>query len=236
MTLAQLDRTIFEYLRLELVLAGYLPAYPVTGVLDGQEWEAALLAHTGTLVEIFGVGVPTNRGSKEGNRIVINRKTMEIGGLGGNTTYFEKNEPNNPLSTFTKRIRGLQSYNVFYEIRSVSADVKTDRIITELIIKVLGAGRYLAMFKDGPNVLREFDTNRLLLRWNGTADIRATDQLEQMHKYYFEDVWIGEDQILNAAVPPLTKISAKIKDLKDYSTDEDFDPNEPPTVVEVIIQ
>lgn len=236
MTLAQLDRTLFEHLRLELVAKGYLPAYPPSGVLVGPDWEAALVAHTGTLIEIFGVGIPTNRGVKDGNRIVINRKTMALGGLGGNTPYFVKNEPENPMGTFTKRRRALQSHNVFYEIRTVCASAKVDRLATELIIKVMGTGRYLTIYKDGDNVLREFDDSCLMLRWDGTTDIKAMDQLEQVHKYYFEDAWIGEDEVLGENIPPLTKITAQIKDLKDYSTAEEFDHNAPPTVDEVIIE
>lgn len=225
MTLAQLDRTIFELLRLELVAKGYLPNYPA----DMKTWDAALAAHTGTLIQIYGAGIPTNRGVKDGNRIVINRKPISRGMLGGNTPYFVEQEN----GKFTKKKKQVQTFNVSYEVRTVSANVNIDRVLTELILRVLGLSKYHNAYKDGENLNREFTESPIYFMWMGSVDIKATDMLETIHKYDIQDVLIGEDEVIAMDIPKLTKITAKIKNLEQYN--EDF-PNVPPTDSESIIE
>jgi len=216
--LESLDRTIFELVRLKLVEKGLLP--DITAYATLELYEAAKKTWGPILVEVFGVGQSKARDKKGSHRIVIDRKGLAMGTLGGNTTYHEENADyleGEDFKRFTKKRRPENTFNVNYEIRIITNSTSVDRKLSDVMYSSLGTHRFTKLIEG-----EVFGTKSALIVYNGDVDVSSTDFIERLFMYMYSDVWLDStSETLSTSIAPLLEITIKVGDEVTTVVDEE---------------
>lgn len=224
---ADIDRTLFELIRLKLVENEWLP--DVTTFTDSAAYADARAALGDNLVDIYGVGSMRARGEKGANRIVINRLPRERGTVAGAPGKVIE-EYNAIVSGVTvKRFREYLlpefTQNIPYEIRIVTKNTFWERNLLEVIDAALGTRRYLqSVDSDGV-----FTSKLFLLEYTGGVDMSDSKYNEKMYRYVCAEIWIELPKLLRDNIVPLSTINYGI--YLEPSTGNLPGPNRPPDVV-----
>lgn len=208
-SLTNIDRTIYENIRLVLVSLGHLP--DITQFNNTTQYQAAKQVIKGSakaLINIHGTGVAESRDKKQSHTIIINRKVITPTNIGGGTEHFEANKNNaGETSSFTKKKYPQKSTNISYEVRIITNSMKIERLLTGIIFSSLGYHKSLKVM----------DGNSLGLKtvqciFGGTVNVTSTDFTERIFNYNLVDVWLDDtEEVLNTEVPILTDIELNIK-------------------------
>lgn len=199
----ELDRTVYELIRLKLVASDLLP--DITLYATAVAYESAKIAHVAAgkkLVEVFGVGSSEARDKKASHRIVVDRKATSTGTLGGGTPYYvpiavaEGEDPR-----FQKKIRPEMSSNVNYEVRLITNSTEMDRLCSQLIYASLGIRRHTKLLTGGV-----LGSKMGLIVFGGETNVSSTDFTERLFQYGFPDVWLDVTSYDDREVASLTSI------------------------------
>lgn len=207
MTLEQLDRTIYEALRVETVGQGYLGDWTtVSGATiedkrtDMKILNDAIKANNRKIIEVMGVGSGSDRGTRKECTITVDRVSISEGStINTNVIAYEKQEDN----TFEKFKYPDSTAIVSYEVRVFCKTTEYERILQTIVTKALGRRR---MLKALDSSTRTFIGEDFLLEFNGAVNVTSADYIEWLFKYQAVDVYIEEPEIVDANVPPLTEV------------------------------
>lgn len=141
-TYEEIDRAIFEHIRLGVVEAGYLPDINLSAT--ESLWIAARDALRASLpdkelIEVFGVSTSDDREEYTTSKILINR-TDEMPGIvaGGGVEYEAVS------NGFIQQKVPTSSTDITYEVIFNASSVKYERIISNILNKKFGKRAFLA--------------------------------------------------------------------------------------------
>ena len=204
--LEEIDRTLFELIRLKLVKYGLLPDITqYTSLQDYKSAKDAIESSGKEVVEIRGVGTAEARDTKLSHEIIIDRKGASVGVLGGYpATQFVEDTENGTLS---KQYLPDATNNIEYEIRVISNSIKYERILSQLIYQTLGIRKYHKVVEN----YNSFLDKEFFMTYNGDIDVTSTQTKERLFRYMVNDVWIGSDDIesllIRDNIVPLTSVT-----------------------------
>jgi hypothetical protein len=200
MTLTEVDRTLYEHLRLALVAAGYLP--DITAYVNSTAYAAALkaLADAGGLVELKGVGHREERDEIVPTRVVIDYSDSSPGSFSGFPEYLYERVGAGVDSTFNKFAFSEEVKDIQYDIRVISANRAQDRLVHNVINSVLGFRKYLSGWSETSQAL---DGEKLLLTQQDDRYINGTKYIEHRYIYIARDVDIQGFTQVGADIPTL---------------------------------
>lgn len=209
-TYEEIDRTLFELIRIGIVSKGYLPdltaysADPESYVLAKETLKASLPDHE--LIEVYGTGPPESRDEKTVSKIIIDRKEAPEGTLGGFPVmeYEPILNSNNVLTGYDKFQMPENSRTIKYEIRYMTNSVKYSRIITTIIDNALGTKRYIYPVKDDGT----FDkTKFMFIKLTNDVAVGGEKIIESVLTYEIIDVFIQERRKINVnPIAPLQTV------------------------------
>jgi len=222
MKIEEIDRGIFEALRKAAVEHGYLP--DKTNFQTQQAYEAAKdtlrdQVPTKSLVEIFGVGSPKDRGDKQDGAIYINRDVPTKGGIGAfGLVKFEK-VGSGESATFNKFRYPDGNYDIMYSLRVLTSNTLMNRITMSILMNTLPSMGYMvAVDENGAEIEQGGFT---VVQQGGSSDLGGKGHIEELHKYEVQDVWITDFKLIRQGVPQLKEVRSKLS-ITD-SQDEDFE-------------
>lgn len=196
--LEEIDRTLYECLRLELVSLGYLPdIVQFNTENDYLKAKKDIEDGKGFVVELHGVGSTEVRDAVQVCNVTLDRKGIPAGSLGGGTFQYIPNSN----GKFDKEQIPSMSSNVTYEVRVLSNSTKSERIITEMLLRVFGHRVYIPVLQQyNPDKKKNF-----LLISQGSVNVTATNLLERVFTFVVPDVWLGKSALIEE-IPPLTSV------------------------------
>lgn len=204
-TYEQLDRTIYEHIRRELVTAGVLPDRKL---LTAKQYAIAkqALKTAGNLIDVFGSGSSEARDRKEVDRITILRKNTQRGSLGSKGVfYFEaQKDVDDNIVGYTKTKPPTGNKNVIYEIRIIAVTAKSERIMITAVNDALGYGDYINIVD--PITLEGIEDKMEFLAIAGDVDVSTTDFMERLITYQFTEVWVDASKVISTTVKPILEV------------------------------
>lgn len=130
----QIDRAIFEAIRLELVLRGHLPNKTALTQPQYATAKQAIASSNIPLIEVFGVGGYEAKGELKYNHIILDRIAEFEGELRGSKVVdYIETAPNE----LQKNKLPISAYNINYSITIVTQTVQNERLISQIIRKVI---------------------------------------------------------------------------------------------------
>ena len=215
MTEQQLDRTIYEKLRLAAVSLGHLP--DITSI--GNAAFPNALKNLADPVMIWGVSTAETRGQKTDAQITVNRSGQEQ----GSTSFFGIHAHNKVgTSHYNKVTLPPLSHIVSYDIRSFSNDIRMDRICRSIIRKAFPSITALQAIDESA---REFTGESFHLFFNGLVDLSTDDFFESSFRYYTSEVFLeeptdeGQSSILTEVNYELRQVDETILSTKKVNDD-----------------
>ena len=206
MIIQTVDRSITEHLRRRAVELGFLP--DVTLYSSSVDYAAAkedlkVTNNLKSIIEVYGIGASETRDDKSDAKIFLDRAGEQVGTVGG---WPEEFYTKNIDGTFNKYRMPDMSYDVMYEIRTITTNTQIDRTMDSIIRRVLGARKYFKLI-DANGV----DTNVVMLAlFKGSADVSGDGYLERVYKYEVNQVWLEEPELLAENIPALISYAANI--------------------------
>ena len=186
MILNELDRTFFEYLRRALVENNRLPNWrTLTGT--EEEKRAAYTAAKEVIgtdsIEVFGYGAARDRGTKYNNTIVIDRKTADVGNIGGyKTTYLDTDGKT--------RERPKTTVHIDYTIRFFAEDVFTFNLMENLVCGMFINTPYFKLINPGD---WDLSATNIFTVYTGLVDLTDRDFLEKVLTFSVRDIYLDSD-------------------------------------------
>lgn len=207
-SLQNLDRTIFELIRLRAVANEAIPDITsFTGT--PQEVNAAyqaeketMLANNKTIIELYGTSVAAIRDTKTQEKIVIDRKSIGIANRATIGNYIVPNGDN-----FQEK-KTIDDNNVTYEIRVIASTVKSERLAYKIISEALGSGVVArkSIIDSG-----EFEGEYFEINFQSCVNVTTLhDAMEYVYTYICPNILLLEDEIIQENIVPLIKIGVDI--------------------------
>lgn len=200
MTFEELDRTVFELIRLQVVAAGYLVDMTAYGT------EAAYVAANDVLkdslpdkqlIHVFGVGKPSGREEIVESRIVIDRVNSELGTIGAfPEQYFEDNGDD----TFDKVDMASNTEDVMYDIRIITNKIKFERVCRQIVRDALGIKKYITSITTSEN---------MFIQMIDDVPLTATENIEISLRFVISDLFLEQEIVVNQSIPKLETVHGK---------------------------
>lgn len=206
MIVQTVDRSITEHVRRKSVELGFLP--DVTLYSSSVDYTAAKEAlkitnNLKSIIEVYGIGASETRDDKSDAKIFLDRSGETVGTVGG---WPEEFYTKNIDGTFNKYRMPDMSYDVMYELRTITTNTQIDRTMDSIIRRVLGARKYIKLIDSNGE-----DTNIVMLvLFKGSADVSSDGYLERVYKYEVNQVWLEEPELLAENIPALISYDANI--------------------------
>lgn len=182
LTIDDIDKSIYEHLRKEVVRLGYLPD------ILGADYEAqreAIRASKGQLIDVFAPAPWQSRDMKELSRFVIDRVDTLKGKLFGGGTVEERIVENG-----VERIKVYKmpenSRTLVYEVRFATDNADYELLAHDIVAKVFG------MIKRLPCLSERLGTEGLDFRvvWKGEYNASRYDFYERVFTFHVEDLFL----------------------------------------------
>lgn len=190
-SLEQLDRTIFEHLRLEVVRAGYLP--DITQYTTGTAWQAARNTLRGTvggqLIDVFGVGSGDERDELTGAKIIVNRTDERNGDIGAGGTIMTP-----IVDGFTKSTLPQTCSSITYEIVINADSVKYERLMSNIVSRAFGKMKHISVVNSNGSLS---STDRLFIRLVQKFDQSNLNFLQKLCTFIVDDIFLSTDVTVN---------------------------------------
>lgn len=204
-----LERSLFETIRLELIDKGYLP--DITDTVrysqDSSGWAnwktdlEAIKDSMGFFIELYGTGTGESKGEKSTPRIVIESDNFLPGALGGDSTKgFIWNEANNNYDVY---ITPPQSVDFYINFRLAANSIKQLRILNSILAISIPRRAYINFISD--------PTKSFFIRYLNyyQEDQESSGILEHIYAYEIPDCWDREDKSLDN-VPGINDITLNV--------------------------
>lgn len=204
-TLEQVDRALYNLLRLAFVQAGILPditTYPnnPTGASSYHSDKEALA----TCVELLGIGSRNSRGDKEPHTLIINRSDVipSVGIGGQNKTVYTPVGDVKANGIYKAEKVPDSALNFEYELRLYTDSAEVLRTVHSILLQTLGTSRYIPVYEDYQTVK---EGAYLYCQFRDFVELSDADLLEFRFTFYLLDVWIS-DSSLSSDIVPITSI------------------------------
>ena len=201
----QVDRSVFEVIRKEVVRLGYLPditQYEGAGVEAFEAAKREIVRTKGFVIEVFGASSDIDKYSKRYPRIVYIAKRIIPGDIGGNYTgaYYEKKKD----GTFTATAQPPQLTDYQFEISIVARRADQLRVMDGVISNVLSRRDYVPNYLDNTKVM--------FVEQTGYRDFPDLDfgYLEYIYMYTAKDL-LDRATIKAEGIAPLAEINIDVK-------------------------
>lgn len=185
MILNELDRTFFEYLRKLIVENNRLPDWRTLTGTEAEKraaYKAAKEALGNESIEVFGYGSARNRGTKYNNTIVIDRKTVTNGQIGGYKAFYADEGGN--VSELPK-----STVNVDYTVTFFAEDIFTFNLIENIVCSLFINNPYFKLINADNWDLSNTD---IFTVYTGLVDITDVNFLEKVLTFSVRDVFLGD--------------------------------------------
>lgn len=214
-SLQDLDRTLFEYLRLEIVRLGYLPDWKaLTGTLAErkalyEQQKATIKQQKGVVIDIFSQGSGESLGAKDVAMIYILRKTVtnsdEVASWGIRNIEKIENTANYRITKYPARAK-----DVMYEIRLFTDTTKIERVIFDAVFAALGELSFKALWD---SVTGSFLTDcTAFICFNAYNSIELETGVEYVLNYSVKDVYVTPFLTIEETVVPISTVNIEILD------------------------
>lgn len=201
---AQLDNGIFELIRKELVLRGYLPDVDIVGLGNGYKVAKQAIVTSGKqVIEIHQPGSYESRGETNTNDIIIGRSIPKPAntGTGRNIEY----DFNDLTNKYDKSITADVKYDVPYKITYITKYETYAEIIEDVLRKVIGARMLIKALDNGAVEVGEF-----WLLEQGQFDTSDIDFIERGWTYLAKNIDLrGVDNL--GEIAPFTEFCADVE-------------------------
>lgn len=201
LNLDDIDKTIFELLRLKVVSLGYLPN--ILNSVNYEREKASLKANSEHgIIEIFGVASWQDRNLKTLSRFTIDRTSIRRGQIGGGATF------DSELNGIIKTYKIPSSRNITYEIRFSTNSQYLELLSNEIISSCLGTNSQKLCLSERVGVgLLSFN-----LVYKGSQNISSYDFYERVFTYEAMNVTLeNEVEELTENFVSIDSIDFKIK-------------------------
>lgn len=196
---SQIDRGIFEAIRLRLVALGHLPNKPT---LTTEQYATAKQSIP-NLIEVFGVGGYEAKGELNYNHIIIDRVGEDDGDIRGSKAIDYETQTN---GSFNKNVLPLQSNHINYTITVITQTVANERLIGSIIKSAIPQYGLLK----GLNPDRSYSQNSFEIKRNGVVNLTLEPPaIEVLYQLRVCNVFLEPKVFLEEAVP-LETINQKI--------------------------
>lgn len=220
MKLEDVDRTVYQNLRVKLVLDQLI--VDVTTVADPAAYmiarrDLAAANGLGLVSELFGVGAPKKRDTKSNSKITIDRKDARPGTVGGSPAIRFIPRDVDGTIVFDKYKLWDQTYNFVYEIRTMSETAEMDRRIQETIDRVFGVRRYIKSWDDATQLFLTTEESMLFVKLQNSVQVASVDDfIERVIRIEIDDVFISNMELLQAAIPEMSSVTMNIEGLVEF--------------------
>jgi hypothetical protein len=217
-TYQELDDSILEALRLQVIAAGYFPnlrSFQPQSPANVTAFEAAKTAILGTgkqLINVVGNGIPQKKGEVESNTLYVYR----AGGAKGSVAVHDVGHiATGP--TFARVKTSGATQNIAYEVRFVAADQSYADIMAALVIRALGHDKdYYPIYNITTGAV--VPNKLMFLEFTGAVDLNVFEFKEMVYTFRVVDAWIiagdglpdGVQTIINPNIVPITTINGTI--------------------------
>lgn len=217
LTQVNVQRSIFEAIRLVCVSEGYTP--DVTVVTTQSNWDTALKAIVtakGFAIEIFGSSSNQSKGAKKVPRITVHPSRIVPGDIGLDVHQgVTKRDPNDP----SKYIKYTPPYDLFqasFDIHLVSDTGEQEAILNAILFQALGTRKFIPYVTD---VVA--DQGQIFFiqeqEFYSTADLIEGDN-EKITSFIVPDLMLGNEEQISIA--PIKEIDININ-INDNETEMD---------------
>ena len=192
----QIERSIFEAVREELVDKNMLPDITTFNLATGQNaWETALQVLKGSnthgwVAELFGVSGYQTKNTKKVPRIVIDSQQFLPGELGGDTTRIYQQPVPGPNNPFNGLARPPRSADYYFNLHVVTNKTDQLRKLQALLAIALPRRGYIKFHFEA---MPTFSGN-LFIQQLAYTDYPQTEEgvMEKIYRYVITDVWEQE--------------------------------------------
>lgn len=199
--LDEIDRGIFEVLRLKIVAGGYFPNEPdflPANESGFQSAKDAIISGGKELIELFGTGDADSSEDIKGNMIWIERNTVEPASTGIKQHDFIELKSTGP-NVYTRKRSQDTNYDITYDVRYVTKSTKYGRIIEQLLIETFGTRKYLnAIDSNGDN------TSCFWIKRVNQFDVSGPDFMERGISLMAENINLEGSTIVRDDIAQIT--------------------------------
>lgn len=207
------EQTLTELMRQVAVNLGVLPDVALYLPSDKAGYiaaRAAIITGGDEIVDIYGVGSGEKRGEKLINKVFLNLRQQNEGGISHSGLATESYDDNGTTKFRERQVEG-STMNLVYDVRTVTQSTEYDRLCTQIVFQGLTQSRqgiYVFILDGDGN-----QTNKtFLLRFLSSQEIKTPSFFERLYTFQVEDVWIEnwDAPILRDNIPQLTRITSTI--------------------------
>ncbi len=199
------ERSFYERLRLELVSKGYLPditLYPDTDVgYDNYKTAIdAVITAKGFCIELYGAGSAASKGTLKTPRITIDTISSLPGAIGGDTTYFFRDDDGDP---YTHSLLPPQTVDFILHVTIVYEKIAEARIMNSIIALALPRRGYIEFYNDSGE--------KFFIENTGSydRDLSRDNQSQRVIAYTVPDLYDIEERVISTNTPAIEEITVE---------------------------
>ncbi len=186
-TLDQIDKGIYEALRLVAVVAGYLPDITVhTNKLAYDTALQAIKTAGKQPINLYGVGAWKAKEQLKFNTIVVERTQRELSTIGYNgTKYYEPNA----TTGFDVMQRPIETASIKYNVSLVARNSQEEKELATLIGKALGTAKTHHGYNDNGTAT----TDVFWVFREQIVNLSDRDFIEYQFRYKTSELFLEQD-------------------------------------------
>jgi hypothetical protein len=199
-TTDQVDKGIYEAIRLVLVESGYTPDVVIYNTEALYKAQLLVIKANGkNPVNLYGVGSWKAKEELKFSTIVIERTREGLSPIGyRGTTYFEPDG----AGKFDMKQVSFETTTITYTISMVVKNSSDEKTVSYLLRKALGVTRELK----GLNVDGTYTTGTFRIFRDDIVDVGSESMIEKKMIYKTSELILEEDRIIGEKVSPITDI------------------------------
>lgn len=194
-TLEQIDRAVFEAIRLELVAQGYTPNITLHTTEIAYNTALQAIKTSGKQpINIYGVGEWRAKKELKYNTIIVERVNRTLSGLGYHgEVYYTLNGSNK----YDKKQTPYETAQLAYDVTVVCDNVSSERVLQKILYAALDVAKTL----QGVNTNGTNTTNTFLLFRQSVVNQSGADFIEYIFRYNTSELFLETDKIIEADLP-----------------------------------
>lgn len=203
-TLTQIDRGIFEALRLALAAAGYLPDVLLHTTQNSYNNALETIKNNGKIpVNLYGVGSWKAKQKLQFNTIIVERKERNLSSLGYRGMSVTLPKINGGFET--KQIP-FETAELKYNIVLICEDVKNERELQSIIMNTFDVFKEVKGLNDNGSLTED----TFLLMSEGIVNTSSADIIEVQFRYKTSELILLDIKTLDGNVAELQNINIEI--------------------------
>lgn len=203
-TLAQIDRGIFEILRVALVQSGFLPDILVHTTQNAYQIALQAIKTSGKIpVNLYGVGSWNAKEKLKFNTIIIERKERNLSALGYRGIPITTQKSTGEYQT---QKLPYETAELKYNITLICEDVQNERLLQSLIMQTFDSFTEIK----GVNDNGSFTENTFLFFNENIINTSTADMIEIQFRFKTSELILIDLKTLDNNVAPLQNINIDI--------------------------